>query len=206
MSAPITHIVLGKKIHQHFFPHLDFPSFIVGTSFPDIRYVSQLTRQQTHLQDIHLKDINTKDPFLAGFQIHSLIDLIANKIGQEKMSSFSLEKNRENGLALKFYQDKILYPEINNWPQIGSFFDRVYLQETDMRVSIENVQAWHNWLQEYFEKGPTEKSLETFSKNIGQLQLVDKIVKSFKKMEQNPHIKKDISSLTKNIISLVEKE
>lgn len=206
MPAPITHIVLGKKIHQHFFPHLDFPSFIVGTSFPDIRYISQLSRTQTHLQNIHLKDINAKNPFLAGFQIHSLIDLVVNKIGLEKMSSFSLEKNSENILAFKFYQDKILYPEINNWPQIRSFFSRVHPQETNRGVPIKNIQEWHDWLQEYFEKGPIKKSLKTFSQHIGKPQLADEIIKSFKEMEQDPRIKKEISYFTKNIISLIEKE
>ena len=152
MPAPITHIVLGKKIHQHFFSHLDFSSFIVGTSFPDIRYVSQLTRKQTHLQNIHLKDVDTQNAFLAGFQIHSLVDLVVNKSGQEKMSSFSLEKTPKNYLTLKFYQDKILYPKIDNWPQIRSFFDRVHPQEMDMNLSVKNIQEWHDWLQKYFEK------------------------------------------------------
>lgn len=206
MPAPITHIVLGKKIHQHFFPHLDFPSFIVGTSFPDIRYTSQLTRTQTHLQNIHLKDVDNKNSFLAGFQIHSLIDLIVNKFNQKKISPFLLKTNIKNNFNLKYYQDKILYPEINNWPQIRSFLDCVYPQETNIGVSKKSVQEWHDWLQEYFKKGPVKKPLKMFFENIDQPQLIDKTIKSFEKMERNSRIKKEISYLTENIISLVEKE
>lgn len=206
MPTSITHIVLGKKIHQHFFPHLDLPSFIVGTSFPDIHGISQLTRQQTHLQDIHLKDIDIKNPFLAGFQIHSLVDLIVNRFNQEKISSISSKTNKENSIILSLYQDKILYPEINNWPQIRSFFDRVHPQETDMGVSIKNIQEWHNWLQEYIEKKSIRESLKVFFKTSDQDQYLNEIIKLFEKMEQDPRIKKEISYLTENIISLVEKE
>jgi len=203
---PITHIVLGKKIHQQFFSHLDFPAFIVGTSFPDIRYISGLTRTQTHLQDTHLKDIDTKNPFLAGFQIHSLIDQIVNNLGHQKMISLSQEINMENVTSFKLYQDKILYSKINNWPQIASFFDCVYPQETEMGVSIKNIQEWHTWLQKYFKEGVNKKTLKRLSKFYEQPKLEENIIKSFNELDKNPLIKKDILELTKNIISLVEKE
>ena len=206
MPTPIAHIVLGKKIHQHFFPHLDFPSFIVGTSFPDIHGISQLNREQTHSKKIRLKDVSTKDPFLAGFQTHSLIDLIVNQFGQDKMSSISPKTNRKNSVVLSLYRDKILYSEIKNWPQIGSFFDHVYPQETAMGVSVKNIQIWHNWLQEYFKKRSIKKTLKAFFDDPSQSQSINEIIKLFKEMDQDPRIKKEISYLTENIISLVKKE
>lgn len=206
MPAPITHIVLGQKIHHHFFPQLDFPSFIVGTSFPDIRYISQIKREKTHLQNIRLKDVDTKNSFLAGFQIHSLIDQIVNPFNTEKFVSFSLEKNRRNVLALKFYQDKILYPKIKNWPQITSFFTRVYPQEIDILNSKTCLQKWHHGLGQYFKNGPIKKSLSFFTQVIGEEITEEEILDQIKKMSQNSLIKKKFLNLEKNILSLVEKE
>jgi len=206
MPTPITHIVLGKKIHQHFFSHLDFPSFIVGTSFPDIHSISQLNREQTHSQKIHLKDIDTKDPFLAGFQVHSLVDNIVNCFKQNEILSISSKESVDNRVILSIYRDKILYPKINNWPQIRSFFSRVYPQETDMGISVKNIQEWHAWLQEYFEKKPLKESLEVFFNTFDPKHSLNEIVKTFEEIDKNPIFKKDILDLTENIISLVEKE
>lgn len=206
MPAAVTHVVLGQKIHQQFFSHLDFPAFIVGTNFPDIRYISELTRTGTHLDNQQLKDINTKDPFLAGFQVHSLVDQIINIINHKQMQSYSLEINTENVVSFKFYQDKILYSKIDNWPQIKSFFDRVYPQETNMGVSKERVQEWHVWLQEYFINGANKKLLNGLSKLYNQPELGKYMSILFKKMDQNTAIKKDILQSVDNIISLIEKE
>lgn len=205
MPAPITHIVLGKKIHQKFFSHLDFPSFIVGTSFPDIHYFSSLKREQTHSKNMQLKDIETQNAFLAGFQVHSLVDLVANKFGQKQMLSFSLEQNRENGLALKFYQDKILYPKINNWPEIQSFFNHTYTHKITPSISKEEVQEWHNWLQKYFEKGAVKKCLKIFNEKINNPELTPKVLQSLKNIEKNTNIKKGMATFSEKIISLIEK-
>jgi len=38
MAAPATHIILANKLYKNHFSDKDFAKFIVGTSFPDIRY------------------------------------------------------------------------------------------------------------------------------------------------------------------------
>ena len=122
------------------------------------------------------------------------------------MISLSQEINMENVTSFKLYQDKILYSKINNWPQITSFFDRVYPQETEMGVSVKNIQKWHTWLQKYFKEGVNKRTVERFSKSCEQSEFAKNIIESFKELHKNPLIKKDILELTENIISLVEKE
>ena len=122
------------------------------------------------------------------------------------MISLSQEINMENVTSFKLYQDKILYSKINNWPQIASFFDCVYPQETEMGVSIKNIQEWHTWLQKYFKEGVNKKTLKRLSKFYEQPKLEENIIKSFNELDKNPLIKKDLLHLTENIISLVKKE
>ena len=122
------------------------------------------------------------------------------------MISFPLRINTLNIVSLKFYQDKILYSKINNWPQITSFFDCVYPQETKMGVSVKNIQEWHTWLQKYFKEGVNKRTVERFSKSYEQSEFAKNIIESFKELDKNPLIKKDLLHLTENIISLVKKE
>ena len=189
MPTPITHVVLGKKIHQHFFPHLDFPSFIIGTSFPDIHHITQLIREQTHLQDIHLKNINTQDAFLAGFQTHSLVDLVVNK------------DNR-----FQFYQDKILYPKINNWPEIASFLSQPQTQKVSFNISSEDIDKWYTCLQKLFLNGPNSQGIKLFCQMTDQPQNLPEYSNLLKEYGLDPNTEKQILKLLENIISLAKKE
>jgi len=49
MPWPATHILIAEKVYDQYFSHLDRKDFLLGTSFPDIRYPAKLNRHQTHL-------------------------------------------------------------------------------------------------------------------------------------------------------------
>lgn len=49
MAAPITHVALTEKIFNNIFHNYDKKEFIIGTSFPDIRYLGTIDREKTRL-------------------------------------------------------------------------------------------------------------------------------------------------------------
>ena len=76
MSFPITHILAAQQLQQKYFASADRVQLILGTSFPDIRYLGELSRQQTHPQPEHsLAAIARLSDFDIGVQIHLLVDL-----------------------------------------------------------------------------------------------------------------------------------
>ena len=76
MAAPITHIALTEKIFNNIFHNYDKKEFIIGTSFPDIRYLGTIDREKTHLSVNNLENINDKSSFISGMKFHALVDKV----------------------------------------------------------------------------------------------------------------------------------
>src|SRR5438132_13939173 len=76
MAAPIAHIFLAVQMLAGPFHGLfDEKEFIVGTSFPDIRYLKVVSREETHFSHVTLEDIvQETDSFKAGMLFHSFVD------------------------------------------------------------------------------------------------------------------------------------
>lgn len=76
MAAPITHIVLTKKIYKQHFSEKSFDEFIIGTSLPDIRYLKTVDRDKTHFPTSMLNEIKQEQSFTAGLKFHSIVDRV----------------------------------------------------------------------------------------------------------------------------------
>ena len=59
MAAPITHIVLASKVYDQFFSNFSKKDFLIGTSFPDIRYLKVIDRNTTHFNGLSFKRPST---------------------------------------------------------------------------------------------------------------------------------------------------
>ncbi len=76
MAAPIAHIFLAVQMLlgplQGLFNEQEF---ILGTSFPDIRYLKVVQRADTHFTHVTLQDVlQEKSSFKAGMIFHSFVD------------------------------------------------------------------------------------------------------------------------------------
>ena len=87
-SNPIEHVYLANKFfeNQKLFSKDEKKSFILGTLFPDIRYLNEISREKTHFKNIEILDVlNSKTPFEAGKKFHSFVD--------EKRDEFIIKNN-----------------------------------------------------------------------------------------------------------------
>jgi hypothetical protein len=76
MAAPIAHIFLAVQILVGPFKVMSHEKeFIIGTSFPDIRYLKVIERAETHFENVTLNDIKKEtNSFKAGMLFHSFVD------------------------------------------------------------------------------------------------------------------------------------
>src|SRR5581483_3187092 len=135
MAAPITHIMLALQILSLLPTHFDYKEFLVGTSFPDIRYAAKLDRKLTHIEPVSWTDVlQAETAFHAGMLFHNLVDILRvkyfeshfyNRIDAQKYSPSFI---KFFPLAMKKAEDEILYSLANDWHEIISFFDSVYAE------------------------------------------------------------------------------
>jgi hypothetical protein len=160
MAAPIAHIFLAKQmLAGPFKGFFDEKEFIIGTSFPDIRYLKVVPRTKTHISHVLLKDILLEtNSFKAGVLFHSLVDeqreayVVANRL-YEKMPEF-----RFTSQSLKFAEDELLKTRFDI-AYYQSFFDTILEREKDYNIDEKHIQSWHGFLQEYFNGSYSGKDL-----------------------------------------------
>lgn len=151
MAAPIAHIFLAIQMLAGPFNGLyNEKDFIVGTSFPDIRYLKVVARTKTHFTNVTLQDIlQERNSFKAGMLFHSLVDetreiyVAKNKL-YEKIPHF-----RFSTQALKFAEDQILRSQCDI-TKYHTYFDDIIDIEKTYGVDQGHINRWHTFLQDYF--------------------------------------------------------
>ncbi|MCB9824011.1 hypothetical protein H6802_03585 [Candidatus Nomurabacteria bacterium] len=204
MAAPITHIVLTKKIYNQHFSDKSFNDFIIGTSLPDIRYLGTIDRNKTHFPNAALNETKQEKSFTAGLKLHSIVD----RVRENFLLSYDLySKCPESKFitqSIKFLEDSTLYAKIDNWENYIELFNNVLQSELEVGLNRQTVDYWHRTLQDYFSRQPDNKSIDTFVKRIklGQ-EVADEIKENIEIISKNPEVLNYINSLYKQFEDLV---
>lgn len=179
MAAPITHIVLAEKIFEKYFADKDKKEFFLGTSFPDIRYLGALDRSKTHFKVSNIQDTLESSAFLSGMKFHSLVDIVRERFMRNNGLYDLFPKSQVLSMAIKVFEDGILYKRINNWKEIISFFEDINKNEAAFGVSNQNIEKWHILLKHYFSQPPiTDKAVKMLVEDMGHpAEMADKIIK-----------------------------
>lgn len=205
MATPITHILLADKVFDKYFSDKDKGSFYRGTSFPDIRYLGEIKRNETHFKDVTLSEIKKEKSFFAGFKFHSLVDKTRERfIREQNLYSFFSPLKYLN-LGIKLIEDKILYDEIKDWNKIKNYFNIFSEEEFSFKVSHLEVEKWHALLKLYFSQKPGVESMIKFLSGLDlpeegkeELELL------LKKLDGDPRITKTILRFYKEFEKLLE--
>jgi len=184
MASEITHVVLGKKLFDRHFRDRNEKEFFLGTVFPDIRYISDLRRKETHLTDVTLEEVvQEKEAFFVGFKTHSLVDWARMRFIyrhpslfktvkdvlnlEDEISSLPRRKRINLSYALKFLEDEVLYPKIKDWQKYIHFLDQILPQERSFGLPEETIKRWHLMLQDYFSQKPNEGIRRKYCRAMG---------------------------------------
>lgn len=205
MPSEITHIVLAEKLADKLFDKFDRATFIIGTIFPDIRYLEVIDRTKTHFRDQKLSDVlESSNSFTAGIKYHNLVDRVVDAVMNEQNIYKLLPSSEFITQALKIYQDELLYPQISDWKEVVSYLDSVLAEEINFGVQPDQISRWHSLLQNYFSNPPTTISQKVFVLGIGfSKEAADEMTDLIEQMRKNRRIQKIITSIFKDWSSLV---
>lgn len=174
--GPYSHYVLAAKLEPSIQPE-NRQEYFWGTVAPDIRYLANMRRAQTHLGQDRLKELEAGyphlRPFLLGYQVHVLIDQFAQEdIAQMVTAAFPLN-------LLKKMLRRTIAPE-----QMIMLVEMYYLQSasvgealagqhnavlSDLGITPEQTRRYQQALQEYFGNRSFDAALTAFQK-IGMIQ------------------------------------
>lgn len=157
MAAPVTHILLALQILPSM-PDKNPKDFIVGTSFPDIRYLEVIKREQTHFKNVTLEQIaNEPNSFKAGMMFHALVDEVREDYMKERGVDALVEKSMFSSPALKFNEDMILYGQLQDVDALVAYFDDVLPEQRQFKIKDIYLQTWNKSIARYLTNPvPTE--------------------------------------------------
>lgn len=157
MPAPATHIILALIVTP-MLPDKDKKEFILGTSFPDIRYSVGIERNRTHNEHATWNSVQHENSsFKAGMDFHVLVDRIHEQFMLEKKvyDLIYAPNQKMKAYLFKFYEDVIFYDYIATWDEIISCFDVVLDEELNFGISRDAIASWHQMLKNYLLEKPT---------------------------------------------------
>lgn len=189
MAAAITHIVLTDKIFDQKFSNLDKKIFVVGTIFPDIRYLVGIGRERTHPKVKGLNEIQKLTSFDAGVYFHQLVDTKREEYMLKNRAYDVVQKSEFIVESIKLLEEEVLYAKVSDWQKYASFFSDVLDQEISYGLKHADIEKWHTFISEYVKQKPNSKKrkshlhrLKFFKKNI------IKINYNVERMRNNKHL------------------
>lgn len=202
MANQITHIVLAEKMSDKLFEKFNREDFLIGTVFPDIRYLKVIGRDQTHFKNLTFQNIlDEQDSFAAGMKYHSLVDETIEKyMVQEGIYDLvPPSKIIMYVYALKNYDDEILYSNVLDWGRIVNYLNFILPGEISLVKQEEEIKKWHSLIQTYIKEKPADMTRENFILGIGfGKDVVIEINNLIVKMRNNPIIHKIIVGMYEN--------
>lgn len=173
MAAPLAHIILALQALVLLPSITDKQAFIVGTSFPDIRYPASayVDRNATHWLDVTWEDVkNEADPFKAGMFFHSLVDVVRMRyLESEPIISPIIYETAQHCAAFKFFEDVYLakrYEKLIASEHLAAYFKNILPQEQHFTIPDNLIQQWHDALVLYLSNPIDVDAVRTISKTI----------------------------------------
>lgn len=181
-AGPIMHAYLTSKWmeQQESYSKEQKQEMLVGTLFPDIRYMGVITREETHYQNIELTDlVQELSPFEKGKKFHSYVDRIRAHLVRESGIESQIEDIPEQQLHsfLKFLEDEILFNQTDTAFTIEALDS--YFEEELKQISRQDVEKWHQILQNYFSIRPSELLATLVKHNVAVFNIPNEVLRKW---------------------------
>mgnify|MGYP001052503995 CR=1 FL=1 len=205
MPWPATHILIAEKVYDQYFSHLDRKDFLLGTSFPDIRYPAKLNRHQTHLPNRSFQEIQSQNAFTAGMMFHSFVDKLWNVyIDKDRPSLLSaFPWNIPMLHTMKVLQDVFLYDRYKEWLKIAQYFSTILPEESHFGAGGQMIVRWHDVLAYYLSKPPTIDDLEMLHISLPS-EVIEEIRRYYLAYQENAALKSSMTGFYNQIVILIE--
>lgn len=205
-AAPVTHALLAEKwmAAQEQYDDMEKRSFIIGTLFPDIRYMGDVKRSDTHEKGVTVKRLKEKqNAFLKGKRLHVFVDELREKcVVKWKMYDKiqHVPNQRRRALFLKLLEDEILYPK-QDWQQVRNYLTHIDPEERKFQIEVSKIKRWHRNQSMAFTALPSDYiwHLALFNKSFAGVkpEVLREWSKILPKMAKDPEMQHYVEKLLK---------
>lgn len=155
-AAPLTHLYLGDVFLKHYHVE-DRKAFLLGNIYPDIRYMSKISRTKTHKKNVTLEEIiHEKDSFKKGCLLHSYVDVLRESI-VEKLHIYDMIHPYDRGYKsklLKFVEDEYLFQRCSTAEYVQMNAVPI-IQEFQHNLQLLDLRKWHFYISGYLTIRPS---------------------------------------------------
>ena len=171
-AGPITHILYAYYWTAQKDKELTYEemrAFILGTLFPDIRYLGGITRAETHQYGLTIADIEQEpSPYKRGKMLHSYLDekreeLVVKWGIYDKIKPWVPEHQDS---FLKLLEDEILFDSFHR-PNTDLYLTELIPEEEAEQVSKQQLLQWHFILRTFLAMPPHELLDQLAKQNRG---------------------------------------
>jgi hypothetical protein len=130
--------------------------FILGTLFPDIRYLKELSRRETHEPYPSLAKVRAAPTlFESGKIFHAWLDEIREFYlsHHQVYDQLSFLPVNRRGVFLKFLEDEMVFSQ-REWKNQCHYLEEMLDEEKEL-ASESAVKKWHFFLQNYLSASPS---------------------------------------------------
>lgn len=190
MPGIITHLVYAEKYLREN-PRKDFKRFILGTIFPDIRYIAGLERNLTHKKykpDLYLSKL---DAFKAGWKLHIYLDHRWSKLAKSSLI-YNRYKNdiKVASAAAKIIEDMLDYKKIDD---IGKYLKIIKNPGSGTALSIPNekIKFYYSVSAEYL----ITKDYKSYAKYVLPEHMIDRVLIKVEEMKKDKELTAFLSGI-----------
>lgn len=213
-AGPMTHVYLGLKwldVYGSEYDEQQRQAFLIGTVFPDIRYIARVSRNVTHTKNVHLQDVlQAKSEFDQGVKFHSYVDnerfeFLKRHPIQKKISTL---KEPHKSIYVKLVEDQMIYPKAD-WRFMKQTLFSPVAEEKQYDIDFGTITQWHMGLSYYFSMLPSSilSQIAMFDKGILMLdsETVEKWSVSIKETADDKNYQQYLTDLTDHIVVQMQK-
>jgi hypothetical protein len=148
-AGPMTHLWVAQRYCEmcEISDHGILQGIIIGTEFPDIRYITLESRDLTHPVITDLKEVSqSKTPFEIGVKLHAWLDYVREQfITQEVYEAVAPYAEGKSATLLKFIEEEIL-ADFYDGRQWSCYFNDI-LEEELAFAPQDVIFKWHGMIQ-----------------------------------------------------------
>ncbi|MFC1617756.1 hypothetical protein ACFL2B_00580 [Patescibacteria group bacterium] len=207
MANQITHVVLTDKVFDKYFQGRYKRDFFIGTLFPDIRKRANIDRRLTHQCEGDISTITMiKDDFQAGLCFHDFLDKVRERFIEKSGIYEKFKEYRFSVLGIKAAEDEVFYNKCNEWQEISSYLDEVIPAELETGIAEKIIRHWHQLLQQYFKKAPTNETGMLLLRGIGfSEEQINEIKKEILLIKDDKQVREVAEKLYNNIENIIDR-
>lgn len=205
-AAPVTHAVLAKKwmtIDEHYNDQ-ERASFILGTLFPDIRYLGVIERNKTHEKNVTVDRLKAnQNPFIAGMWLHAFVDMEREKYVVKHniyQKIAHVPGQQYKAMFLKLLEDEILFSK-ENWQDVRRYLTKLDPEEQKFEISDKDLDRWHKNQTRAFTFPPSVYLQQLVQANKGMANVpketIDEWSKLLPKMSEEQEMQDYVNNLVK---------